>query len=97
MTTLPDLPALETPSSLIKGTAYGELETGPAEEAGDGNQPSLQPSRQPTAASRPSTSGPILPTTTPYPPPFDPTAQVRAPAQQERPISDVRAVLVEIV
>jgi hypothetical protein len=36
VTTLPDLPALETPSSLIDGTANGELETGPAEEAGDG-------------------------------------------------------------
>ncbi len=61
------------------------------------NRPSLPPSWQPAGASQSSTLGPILPTTTPYPPPYDPTAQVRPPAQQERPISDVRAVLVEIV
>ena len=60
------------------------------------NQPSLPPSWQPAGAYRPSTSGPILPTTTPLPPHYDPMAQVRPPAQQERPISDVRAVLVEI-
>jgi hypothetical protein len=61
------------------------------------SQPSLPSGWQPIGASRPSMPGPIPPMTSPYPPSYDPMTQVRPPTQQERSISDIRAVLVEVV
>ena len=39
---------------------------------------------------------PMMPSPTHYPPPYDPAPQSASQAQQERPVSDIRAVLVEV-
>ena len=61
------------------------------------NQPFHPLGWQPVAALPPFMPGPVQPAASPYPPPYDPFGQANPPAQQERPISDIRAVLVEIV
>ena len=61
------------------------------------NQPFHPPGRQPVAAFPPFMPGIVQPATSPYPPPYDPFGQANPPAPQERPISDLRALLVEIV
>ena len=39
---------------------------------------------------------PAMPLPTQLPPPYDPATQSARQAQQERPVSDIRAVLVEV-
>ena len=61
------------------------------------NQPFHPHGSQPVGAFPPLMPVPLQPATSTYPPPYDPMGQAKPPVQQERPISDIRAVLVEIV
>ncbi len=59
-------------------------------------QSPLPPGRPPLGQLQPTLPKSFAPAASPFPPPFNPFQQVAAQATEERPISDIRAVLVEI-
>ena len=59
-------------------------------------QPDWPAGLLPTMPMPPGAIKPVMPLSTHYPPPYDPATQSAPSPQQEMPLSDIRAVLVEV-
>lgn len=91
----PPQPAFSCRPSPIPSPLISALHPWPATP----HSPTLMPMSQTNPAWSPlaATPTPAMPVTLPYPPTYDPGSAAAPPIGHERPISDIRAVLVEVV